>query len=264
MKPILSIFAVAAIAVVFNPGSSFAEDLPPSVLRVTEAGGLIGGTERGFGIGGSMRVEGRDGSVATIEGTIGAPVLRIRGKAEAIPIRIERKVKDTSNGTYSTELTIIPLAADVQLSAGDFAHNHLLISPTFAAEFGLAGDSVAGSVRLRVAPVSMGVVGDADGAGFMLGAKIGLDQDATFTLDSDKRLRTALSIDVNPSIFDRVGGALDVGGEIRYEQDVPNTGQSWHVGMKARSTRFDVKPNDGPNTDTGVSSFVGLFGGMAF
>ncbi len=238
-------------------------------IAVVSAGGGVGFTEQGPAVQG--HVEGRfdaggdDLSFAQIEGTIGAPILRLRGQVEAIPLRIYT-MEVTRDGKTVLDVTITPLTADAGFTIplpGENFRGHFLLTPQIAAQLGIDGGRFSGTVRVRAAPMG-GAVTDGDGTAPAVGARIGLD--ATFSAEIDERNRIDLGLGLTGS-FSALS-ALDHGygvtGSAMYVHRMNDLGQEFSIGLAARADRLDVLPGIGPNIDSGASHFVGATAAITF
>lgn len=249
--------------------SSSSASATPTASPLARAGGGIGFTEQGPAVEGHLEgrfdLGGDDLSVAQIEGTIGAPILRVRGRTEAIPIRLYT-TEVTQDGRIVLDVTIAPLTADAGFTIplpGENFRGHFLVTPQIAAQLGIDGGRFSGTVRVRAAPLT-GVVGDGDGVAPALGARIGLD--TTFSAEIDERNRIDLSLGIEGS-FSALS-ALDHGygftGSAMYVHRMNDAGQEFSIGLTARADRMDVLPLTGPNIDSGASHFVGATAAITF
>lgn len=249
--------------------SSSSASATPTASPLARAGGGIGFTEQGPAVQG--HIEGRfdlggdDLSVAQIEGTIGAPILRVRGRAEAIPIRLYT-TEVTQDGRIVLDVTIAPLTADAGFTIplpGENFRGHFLVTPQIAAQLGIDGGRFSGTVRVRAAPLT-GVVGDGDGVAPALGARIGLDTTFSVEVDERNRIDLGLGIEGSFSALSALDHGYGVTGSAMWVHRMNDLGQEFSIGLAARADRLDVLPGIGPNIDSGASRFVGATAAITF
>jgi hypothetical protein len=250
---------------------------PPSRLRVTRAGGSIGATEQGIAVGGQVEarttVSSGGESVGTIDVSFGQPILRLRGRAEAIPLRLLTPIsEDRRNGYTRLDFSFAPATGDFQVSiptSGSPANSHLVITPQAALRLGIAEGPFEGSVRLRAAP-AVGVAHDNDGTAFVFGARVGGDLTAAYEVDARNRLEASFGLGGTTSFLTNLAHSVDVSGSARWVHTIHGangtpTGQLLYVGLEGQTQRLDVLPSGtATNTDDGRTGNFGVVVGAAF
>ena len=233
-------------------------------VRVTGVAGGIGGTEDGFSLAGHADLEGKD-FIGSVDLSMGQPILRLRGRVEAIPVRIlTRRIAEGAD----LEVSFIPVNGDFQVSlpaAEDSARHFLRISPEVRARLQLGIPSRDVNVRLQAiaAPVSIGVARDGDGTAAILTTRVGGGVEVEAPLGTNASLAIFLEGASSPSWLSSLGtgGDVRVGAQYNFW---PKEGQQYFVRLEHSSTRLDVRPDEGRNSDSGYSAQTFLSVGARF
>jgi hypothetical protein len=260
---VLGAMNVSAQAAQANEGGAASPRPAPSVgpLRVTEAAGGIGSTEQGFSLGGRVGVETND-ILASLDLSMGQPILRVRGHVEGYPVRLVRT--DLGNGQF--DLQIVPLNGDVQASlaaAGQAGRHFIQISPEIRARYRLNVGGVDFSARAIAAPVTLGAARDGDGSTFFLSTRVGAGLDAEVQVNPETSVALFVEGMSRPSWL----AGLEHGGEVRVGAQVNFWTRDRHqyfVRAEHVSNRFDVRPSEGANSDSGGIQQTMLFVGARF
>jgi hypothetical protein len=231
-------------------------------FRVTEVGGGLGGSESGFNLGANATVEAQD-FIGSVELSMGQPILRLRGRAEAIPIRL---VTHQISGSADLEVSFVPINGDFQVSlpsAQDHARHFIRISPEVRARLQVqAPHEIHVRLQALAAPVSVGVARDGDGAGAILTTRVGAGVEVEAPVGPGS-LSVFLQGASSPSWLSGLGDGSDVRAGAQY--DVwSRAGQQYYVRLEHASSRLDVRPSEGRNVDSGQSSQTMLSVGARF
>jgi hypothetical protein len=230
-----------------------------SHFTFTQAGGGIGGTEEGFSLQGHAQLEDGQGNSLRLTGTVGAPLLQVRGRAELIPVELKRvPIAIGNNGDLEFQLEVIPVSADAQLqlsSMGQGSNSHLILDPKLAASMDwLSPESLKLGARLRttVGPAG-GVVHDGDGTSGIFGIQVGVEGELSYLLTPDDQIDFLCGVDVLTAAHKGIDGASTRSRcELGYTQVLGQDG-AVRLALVHDGAKFDVA---GP--ESGRSGFTGL------